>query len=212
MPSALTHGGGDLADCRRGIERRDHRGNDVVGAGAPRAATCASASQTAPGFRSRLKRSISPYGRARSRSWKWPLPKQRVVLVRHGVNVDPTSGTRPSRQRVGRLPSPVGTYRGKIPMWTAFPDRRHGLDFIDARADPLFKSIGERFDEIRTAQRIEHFGHAGLEIDDLLGAKPDDMRVLARRAIGLVKRRDLQRLHACQAPATAPGWRRERCC
>ena len=86
--------------------------------------------------------------------------------------------------------------------------REPGLDRFDhpAKAVDLIKVLktavdhflGERLDVITAAERIDRIYDAGLLGDNLLRAKSDERRLIARQREGLVVRVGMQRLGAAE--------------
>ena len=70
------------------------------------------------------------------------------------------------------------------------------LDFVDSRANSFFKLVGEVFQKIRTAERVENSADTRFEINDLLGAKRHNVGVLAWGAEGFVEGGNFECLNA----------------
>ena len=73
-----------------------------------------------------------------------------------------------------------------------------GVDLFDVVPGAALDFVGQRFDEVGAAERIDGVGDAGFVGDDLLGAQRDRRREFGRQRPGFVERIGVQRLRSAE--------------
>ena len=97
----------------------------------------------------------------------------------------------------------VGSF-GDLALGKVALDRLHhpalAIDRVEIGARSLLQLVGQRLDEVRASERIDSVRHAGLEGDDLLGAKRQPGGLLGGKRQSLVVGVGVQRLGAAKHP------------
>ncbi len=91
-----------------------------------------------------------------------------------------------------------GNFALRVTLFDGRDHAAHGVDSMDIVPCRFLDFVGEGFDEVRAAKRIDGIGYARFVSDDLLGAQSDGGGEFGGERPGFVERIGVERLRATE--------------